>query len=78
MTDKNIIVYSQPGWMFFSKLKEFLSQKSVKFIERDVSQDENALTELKKLGIMTTPVTVIDSEIVVGFDQSKLEQLLEG
>lgn len=76
MTDKNIIVYSQPGWMFCSKLKEFLSQKNVKFIERDVSQDENALTELKKLGIMTTPVTVIDSEIVVGFDQSKIEQLL--
>ncbi len=62
--------------MFCSKLKEFLSQKNVKFIERDVSQDENALTELKKLGIMTTPVTVIDSEIVVGFDQSKIEQLL--
>ncbi len=62
--------------MFCSKLKEFLSQKSVKFIERDVSQDENALTELKKLGIMTTPVTVIDSEIVAGFDQSKIEQLL--
>ena len=64
--------------MFCSKVKEFLSQKGVKFIERDISQDENALTELKKLGIMTTPVTVIDSEIVVGFDQSKLEQLLEG
>ncbi len=62
--------------MFCSKLKEFLSQKNVKFIEHDVSQDENALTELKKLGIMTTPVTVIDSEIVVGFDQSKIEQLL--
>ena len=62
--------------MFCSKVKEFLSQKGVKFIERDISQDENALTELKKLGIMTTPVTVIDSEIVVGFDQQKLEQLL--
>jgi pseudouridine-5'-phosphate glycosidase len=31
---------------------------------------------LKKLGVMTTPVTVIDGEIVVGFDQAKLEQLL--
>ncbi len=62
--------------MFCSKVKEFLSQKGVKFIERDISQDENALTELKKLGIMTTPVTVIDSELVVGFDQQKLEQLL--
>ena len=62
--------------MFCSKVKEFLSQKGVKFIERDISQDENALTELKKLRIMTTPVTTIDGEMVVGFDQQKLEQLL--
>jgi glutaredoxin len=62
--------------MFCSKVKEFLSQKGVNFIERDISQDENALTELKKLGIMTTPVTTIDGEMVVGFDQQKLEQLL--
>ncbi len=62
--------------MFCTKVKEFLSTKGVKFIERDVSQDEDALTELKKLGFMTTPVIVVDGEIVVGFDQSKLEQLL--
>ena len=48
----------------------------MKFIERDVSQDEDALTELKKLGIMTTPVIVIDGTVVIGFDQSKIEQLL--
>lgn len=62
--------------MFCSKVKEFLSQKGVKFIERDVSKDENAVNELKKMGIMTTPVTTIDGEMVVGFDQQKLEQLL--
>jgi len=62
--------------MFCSKVKEFLSSKGVKFIERDVSQDEDALTELKKLGIMTTPVIVIDGTVVIGFDQSKIEQLL--
>jgi hypothetical protein len=27
---------------------------------------------------MTTPVTVIDGEIVIGFDRPKLEQLLGG
>ncbi len=62
--------------MFCSKVKEYLSQKGIAFTERDVSKDEDAINELKKLGIMTTPVTVIDGEIVVGFDQQKLEQLL--
>ncbi len=64
--------------MFCSKVKEFLSQKSIQFTERDVSKDEDALNELKKLGIMTTPVTVINGEIVIGFDQPKFEKLLAG
>jgi glutaredoxin len=63
--------------MFSSKVKEFLSDKGVTFIERDVSKDEDALTELKKLGVMTTPVTVIEGEVVIGFDRSKLEQMLQ-
>jgi glutaredoxin len=62
--------------MFCAKVKEYLSQKGIQFTERDVSKDEEAITELKKLGVMTTPVTVINDEIVVGFDQQKLEQLL--
>jgi glutaredoxin len=58
-------------------VKEFLSKKGVKYTERDVSKEPEAINELKKMGVMTTPVTVIDEEIVVGFDQEKLEQLLK-
>ncbi len=63
--------------MFCAKVKEFLSQKGVEFTERDVSQDAEALMELEALGVMTTPVTVIDGQVVVGFDRPKLERLLE-
>jgi len=62
--------------MFCQKVKEFLSQRGVQFIERDVAQDAGALAELEALGLMTTPVTVINSQVVVGFDRPKLEQLL--
>ena len=57
-------------------MKGFLSQNKVEFTERDVSQDESAFAELEALGIMTTPVTIIDGEVVVGFDRSRLEALL--
>jgi glutaredoxin len=59
-------------------VKEFLSQKHVQFDERDVSADEKALAELEKLGVFATPVTVIDGDVVVGFDRNRLEQLLAG
>ena len=62
--------------MFCDKVKEFLSQKKVAFVERNIAQDETALAELEKLGIMTTPVTVIGDQVVVGFDKGKLEQYL--
>ena len=64
--------------MFCNRTKEFLSQEGVPFTERDVSTDEKALTELERLGYMTTPVTLIDGEVVVGFDQKRLEELLKG
>jgi glutaredoxin len=62
--------------MFCGKVKELLSQRGIAFTERDVSRDEKALAELEELGVMTTPVTVIDHEIVVGYNRSRLEQLL--
>ncbi len=36
------------------------------------------MNELQKLGFMSTPVTVVDGEAVVGFDQPRLEELLQG
>lgn len=57
-------------------MKEFLSQKQVGFAERNIAADPAALAELEKLGYMTTPVTLVDGEVVVGFDRAQLERLL--
>ena len=62
--------------MFCGKVKEFLSQNKIDFTDRNIAADEAALTELEKIGYMTTPVTVIDGEVVVGFDAPKLRSLL--
>lgn len=62
--------------MFCGKVKEFLSQNKIDFTDRNIAADETALAELEKLGYMTTPVTLIDGEAVVGFDRERLEKLL--
>jgi glutaredoxin len=46
------------------------------FRERDVTQDAAALDEIEKMGLMTTPVTVIDGQTVVGFNEARLRELL--
>ena len=62
--------------MFCGKVKEFLSQNNIDFTDRDVSKDDSALAEQERLGYMTTPVTLVDGETVVGFDRARLEELL--
>jgi len=63
--------------MFCDQAKEYLSQKGVKFQERDIAQDPSALADLKKLGYMTTPVIVIDGSVIVGFDAEKIDQAVQ-
>ena len=38
--------------------------------------DRAALKELLDMGYQSTPVTIIDGEAIVGFDQQKIEELL--
>jgi glutaredoxin len=58
-------------------VKEFLSQNNIDFTDRNIATDETALAELEKTGYMTTPVTIIDGEVVIGFDIAKLRALLQ-
>ena len=55
---------------------EFLSQKGIQFVEKNVRADQAALKELIDLGFQSTPVTIIDGQSVVGFDQAKIMELL--
>jgi len=45
-------------------------------VDRNIAEDESALEELQELGVFSTPVTLINGAVVVGFDRAKLEQLL--
>ena len=62
--------------MFCGKTKEFLSQRGVTFTEKDITKDSPAVEELERLGVLTTPVIVIDGEVVIGFNRTRLEDLL--
>ena len=62
--------------MFCGKVKEFLSQNKIGFTERNIAEDPAAVEELEKLGYMTTPVTLVGTEVVVGFDRARLSDLL--
>ena len=58
-------------------MKEFLSAHGIAFTDRDVSRDPEALEALLAItGQRATPVIVVGSEVVVGFDRGRLQRLL--
>jgi len=62
--------------MFCQSTKEFLSRNGIQFEDRNIAADPGALEELRKLDVMTTPVTKIDDAVIVGFDEEKLRKAL--
>ncbi len=77
MTDKKVIIYSTPTWPWCKKAKEYLSQRGIYYAEHNVAENKDAAKEMiSKSGQMSVPVISIDNEIVVGFNQSKLDSLL--
>ena len=53
-----------------------LADKGVPFVQKDPLVDSQAGAELALLGVLATPATVIDGEVVAGFDPAKLDRLL--
>jgi len=58
-------------------VKEYLSRKGIPYTEYNVAADRDRAKEMiqrsKQMGV---PVLVIDEQIVVGFNQTKLDELL--
>ncbi len=57
-------------------MEEFLTQHGIPFQARNVAEDPAAMEELERLGVASTPVTVIGGEVVVGFNKKRLAALL--
>ncbi|MEA3453278.1 MAG: glutaredoxin domain-containing protein [Patescibacteria group bacterium] len=71
-------IFSTPSCPYCELLKQFLTEKGIKFEVIDVSQDEkNQKYIMEKTGKITVPVTEIDGEIVVGFEKAKIMELLK-
>ncbi len=73
----DITVYTSPTCTYCHQVKRFLSERGIDFIERDVSMDRSAAQEMMEISHqMGVPVTVVDGQVVVGFNRQQLEQLI--
>ncbi|MDD5020490.1 MAG: glutaredoxin family protein [Candidatus Omnitrophica bacterium] len=73
----NVKVFSTPTCPYCIRAKKYLSDKGIVFENVDVSGNEAALKEMIDIsGQMGVPVVVIDGEVIVGFDQPRIDKKL--
>jgi glutaredoxin-like YruB-family protein len=73
----HITVYTTPTCPYCRQVKDFLKSRNVPYVERNVATDPQAAREMVGLtGSEAVPVTVVDGNVVVGFDQARLNFFL--
>lgn len=74
---KNVTIYSTPVCHFCHAAKEFFGENNVAFTEYDVAADQEKRQEMIEMtGQMGVPVIRIGDDVVVGFDEDKVKELL--
>ena len=72
-----VTIYSTPTCVYCNAAKKFFAQNNITYTEHNVAADMEKRKEMiEKSGQMGVPVIVIDSEMIIGFNQPKIKQLL--
>ena len=77
MADKKVVIYSTPTCPYCKRTKDYLTEKGIPYVDYNVASNrEKAKEMIDKSGQMGVPVVIVDDEIMVGFNQVKLDELL--
>ena len=77
MTDKKVVIYSTPTCPYCKRAKDYFTQKGIPYTDYNVAEDREKTKEMiQKSKQMGVPVIIVDGEVLVGFNQAKLDSLL--
>jgi glutaredoxin-like YruB-family protein len=76
--DKTVTIYSTPVCHFCHAAKDFFAENNIAFTEHDVASDLEKRQEMIDMtGQMGVPVIRVADDVIIGFDEAKLKELLE-
>jgi glutaredoxin-like YruB-family protein len=74
---KKVEIYSTPTCVYCNSVKQLFAQHGISYTEYNVATDLSKRQEMvEKSGQLGVPVTSIDGEITIGFDEPRLTKLL--
>lgn len=72
-----VTIYSTPVCHFCHAAKDFFKENNVEYVEHDVAADLEKRTEMIDItGQMGVPVIRIGDDVIIGFDEPKIKELL--
>lgn len=75
--NKTVTIYSTPSCHFCHAAREFFSENNIAFTDIDVAADVEKRKEMMDMtGQMGVPVIRIGDDVVVGFDEAKIKEIL--
>lgn len=73
-----VTIYTTPSCHFCHAAKEFFAENNVAYAEHDVASDMDKRSEMIDMtGQMGVPVIRVGDDVIVGFDEDKLRELLK-
>jgi len=74
---KKVTIYSTPTCVFCHAAKNYFDEHGVKYQEHNVATDLAMRREMvEKSGQMGVPVITVDDELIVGYDEPRIAELL--
>ena len=72
-----VTIYSTPVCHHCQHAKEYFAENNVEYTEHDVAADADKRQEMINMtGQMGVPVIRIGDDVVIGFDEDKVKELL--
>ena len=74
---KLVEIFSTPTCHFCHAAKDWFAKNKIEFIDHDVSVKKDELARMMEItGQRGVPVIIIGNDVVIGFNESKLKELL--
>ena len=71
-----VTIYSSQNCIHCTHAKEFFKDNNIQYTEHDVSDPKVREEAKEKSGQLGVPIIIIDNEVIIGFEENKIRELL--
>ena len=75
--ERRVVVFTSPSCTTCHAATSYLRRRGIPFEERNIGEDSGAAEDFARLGYAATPLILVGDELVVGFNRTRLDAVLQ-